>query len=362
MNKETPDTREGNARGLLETARGAPGHPGQPYVLETLCGEVIYIPCSRSATRLLVTGKETDNAFAVVGTGGAAGDPIGFHFHRETHDVFLCLKGNVNVWAGDQCRTLGAGDLASVPPNTVHQYQILGDYTEFLGLIVPGGWEEFFRFIGEPYDGPLFPLTDDRNVFEVLIPKLKAAADRFDMIPVRDHPQVSPQMWQDDRDSSLPGALEPYFLRAGSGPRYLLGGVVCSPLVGIAESGNRFSIGSIEGSSWHSDSPLSKTFKFQHVHHAFQLVDGSMAFTVNASESANLSAGETIYIPRGTPFSIDIRSRYAKAYVFISGPGVIDLLCRAGEPYHQTIPPEKPEIWEEARLEALQVELGFEIS
>lgn len=77
--------------------------------------------------RLLVTGKETDNAFAVVGTGGSAGDPIGFHYHRETHDVFLCLKGSVNVWANDQCRTLRAGDLASVPPGTIHQYQILGD-------------------------------------------------------------------------------------------------------------------------------------------------------------------------------------------------------------------------------------------
>ena len=93
-----------------------PGEPGKPYVLPSLCGEIIYIPCSKSATRLLVTGKETDNVFAVVGSGGSPGAPIGFHFHREAHDVFLCLRGTVNVWAGDQCRTLGPGDFASVPP------------------------------------------------------------------------------------------------------------------------------------------------------------------------------------------------------------------------------------------------------
>ena len=93
-----------------------PGGPSKPYVLPSLCGEIIYIPCSKSATRLLVTGKETNNAFAVVGSGGTAAAPIGFHFHRETHDVFLCLKGQVNVWAGEQCRTMGPGDFASVPP------------------------------------------------------------------------------------------------------------------------------------------------------------------------------------------------------------------------------------------------------
>jgi mannose-6-phosphate isomerase-like protein (cupin superfamily) len=93
-----------------------PGKPDSPFVLPFLGGENIFIPCSNSATRLLVTGKETNNAFAVVGSGGTAAPPIGFHFHRETHDVFLCLKGNVNVWAGEKCRTMNPGDFASVPP------------------------------------------------------------------------------------------------------------------------------------------------------------------------------------------------------------------------------------------------------
>lgn len=66
--------------------------------------------------RLLVTGKETDNAFAVVSTGGQKDKPIGFHYHREAHDVFLCLKGELNIWANDKARTLGPGDFASVPP------------------------------------------------------------------------------------------------------------------------------------------------------------------------------------------------------------------------------------------------------
>ncbi|KEF58625.1 uncharacterized protein A1O9_06551 [Exophiala aquamarina CBS 119918] len=337
---------------MIESTQTAPGEAGRPYILESLCGEIIYIPLSKSATRLLVTGKESDNAFAIVGTGGAQGDPIGFHYHREAHDVFLCLKGSVNVWAGDQCRTLGPGDLASVPPGTIHQYQILGDYTEFVGLVVPGGWEEFFRFIGEPYSGPLFPLADERNIFEVLIPKLKAAADKFDMIPVRDHPAVQPQPWQDGHDNKLPGALEPYFLRAGTGLRYLVGGVVVSPLVGAAESAGRFSIACIEGSSWHKDPVLSETFQFSSVHHAIQVADGHLELTIG-DQQANLSAGETAYIPKTTSFSLRIVSRYIKFYTFVSGNGLIELLCQLGQPYDQTIPPETPVSWGKKRVKEL---------
>lgn len=93
-----------------------PYAPGKAYTLKSLCGEIIYIPCSKSAMRLLVTGVETEGAFALAGTGGSQSPPIGFHFHREAHDVFLCLKGSINVWADDTCRTMGPGDLASVPP------------------------------------------------------------------------------------------------------------------------------------------------------------------------------------------------------------------------------------------------------
>ena len=124
-----------NGRAAIQSLELPPGHPGISYVVPSLCGEIIYIPCSKSAMRLLVTGKETDNAFALVGTGGTTGDPIGFHFHREAHDVFLCLKGEVNVWANDQCRTLTAGDLASVPPvSSAHWEPICHGYLVLMYL------------------------------------------------------------------------------------------------------------------------------------------------------------------------------------------------------------------------------------
>jgi quercetin dioxygenase-like cupin family protein len=67
-------------------------------------------------TRLLVTARETDYAFAVVGRSGSHGDVTGFYSHRRAHVVFICLKGSMRFWVNDQCRTMTAGDCVSVPP------------------------------------------------------------------------------------------------------------------------------------------------------------------------------------------------------------------------------------------------------
>jgi hypothetical protein len=58
-------------------------------------------PCLLSESGLGEGGKDTD-------TGGS--------FHARTHDTFLCVRGTMKVWENDECRILGPGDFASVPP------------------------------------------------------------------------------------------------------------------------------------------------------------------------------------------------------------------------------------------------------
>ncbi|KAK3671570.1 hypothetical protein LTR78_008492 [Recurvomyces mirabilis] len=318
----------------LEPRQLPPGAPGKPYVISSQDGEIIYIPLSKSATRLLVTGKESENAFAMVASGGSQSDPIGFHYHREAHDVFLCLAGEVNVWAGDQCRIMTSGDFASVPPGTIHQYQVLGPHSEFAGLIVPGGWEEFFRFIGEPYSGPMWPMQDERNFFEVLLPRLKQAAEQFDMVPCPQHKQFEPQAWQSG-DNRLPGIPEPYFLKNATGPAYEVGGTVSRPLVTTAESYGKFAIGSIEASCQHQEASIfagkEKSIRFDAVHHAFMVTQGAVEFHLESHTSSNLSAGDVIYVPKGTNFRFSTMSRFSKMYAFANGGGVVELLSRLGQ-------------------------------
>lgn len=234
-----------------------------------------------------------------------------------------------------------------------------------IGLIIPGGWEEFFRFIGEPYSGPLWPMDDQRNVFEVLIPKLKAAAEKFDMIPLPHHKGSPPSAWE-DTDNVLPGRLEPYFLKAGSGPAWLAGGTVVRPIITTAESDGKFVIGSIEGSSHHASAEIlsdGKRIVFANTHHAFQISEGAVEFTVGDSPSAILHAGEIIYVPGGTAFNYQIRSRYAHFYAFASGKGIVELLVGVGEKYGSPIPPEKVEQHvNDGKVKSVGKEVGCDIS
>lgn len=93
-----------------------PFAPGKPFVIEALGGENIYLPSQQAIMRHLVTGKDTDNAFACVGSGGIPSDPVPFHYHARMRHDFLCVKGQVKVWLNKECRVLNPGDYASVAP------------------------------------------------------------------------------------------------------------------------------------------------------------------------------------------------------------------------------------------------------
>lgn len=345
----------------IEHLTTPPGNPSQPYVLPCYRGELWTIPTSNSTTRLLVTGKETNNAFAVVGTGGTFDKPIGFHYHREAHDVFLCLQGTLNVWANDKARSLSPGDFASVPPGTIHQYQIDSSHTEFLGLIIPGGWEEFFRFVGEPYSGPLFTTNDQRNPLEVLIPKLMAATEKFDMIPVRDKVQFEPQPW-DGTETKLPGTCENggYFLKAFSGEKFAVGGTVIRPLATRKETNEKFSIYCVEGSAHHKGKGLKTPLKFENAHHAIYVDTGLVKLLIDGINII-LTAGETTFVPSNAPWSFDFESVYAKIYIFANGGGIGEILTSVGTKYElAAIPQIGDEVsWDENKLKGLESQLEF---
>jgi hypothetical protein len=81
----------------IPTLSTPPGDSSSAYHIPCYSGELWTIPTSNSTMRLLDTGNETNNALAVVSTGGTYDNPIGLHYHNEAHDVFLCLKGSLTV-------------------------------------------------------------------------------------------------------------------------------------------------------------------------------------------------------------------------------------------------------------------------
>jgi hypothetical protein len=231
------------------------------------------------------------------------------------------------------------------------------------GIIVPGGWEEFFRFVGMPYDGPLWPGEDDSKSVRTLIAKMDEAAGDYDMTPVPTHPRVGLQQWT-EQDNVLHGDSRPFFLRNGRGPSATIGGSVIRPIITGAESDNKFTLGSIEGSRAHPKI-LSKGIVFKAIHHCIFVQDGQVDVTINDAEQLPLRQFETAFLPAGTKFNIQISSRYAKAYIYSNPGGIVDVLYEAGKEHPHTLPncmiPDNAKPFDELKLHHLKGISTFEL-
>ena len=74
-------------------------------------------------------------------------DGAGPHFHREHMDAFYVLEGELQVTLEGEPRRLRAGEITSVPPETVHSFSnASGERVRFLNLHTPGmRFDEYIR-------------------------------------------------------------------------------------------------------------------------------------------------------------------------------------------------------------------------
>lgn len=288
-----------------KTATALTGLPGEcvPYVLEAGAGRAHLL--LGEVGRTLAGAEETGGAMSVMTlTGPAAPRPIPQHFHEREHDVFLCVRGRLQVWAGDESRILTPGDLASVPHGVRHAYQALEHATMFMGPIVPAGWDRFFDLCGTPYDGPAYPPVDPSPpAFE----KFGQAEGRFAMTYVHDQPYA--QVRLDAADDELPGAETAYFLGAGEGPRHTAFGQVAFQLMRAAETGGRMGMAIVEG-------PAGSRIP-EHAHaqtaECIYCLGGLMVVTLDGEEH-QLAQGDFANIPPGVLHAVRFErnlSRYA---------------------------------------------------
>lgn len=251
-----------------------------------------------------------------------------------------------------------------VRQDTAQQYQFVGDHSDMISLLLPGGGEEFFRAIGESVSGPFWPLHDDRGASEVLGPRVRSATERFDVTLRTPRRSAASSPWT-LHDTSLPGRTNPYFLRHASGPACVAGGTLVRPLITTRESDGRFAVASFEGSSHHHDNGLffgnETSLRFLRHHHAFLVVEGVIEFVIDDCLPALLPAGQLIYVPAGVAFALHFRSRYGKLYAFASGSGLVGLACRLGASCSLPVPPNSPNMVDWRALRAMQSELAFEI-
>ncbi|KAF2668884.1 RmlC-like cupin [Microthyrium microscopicum] len=335
---------------------------GESYVVSNFEGERVTIPGSKTVYRILASSKQTQGKIAVFTTGGVAGDAPGFHYHNEAHDVFLITKGFLKLWNGDKCRILGPGDFAYIPPTIIHNPEPLGPHTETFGLVAPGDWIDFFRYIGEPYSGTVTAEFDNRNIKEHIMGKMMKADRDYDVHFVRDyHPPEVKDF--DENDSVIPEGQSPYYLKANTGPRWLAGSVLSRPFVTTAQNGGKFAITSLESSKDYESrgNVFSRFLTFKNTDHCFSVQEGVLIVKLKDGEEQTVREGETAVIQAGQSFSLSFGSKYVRAWSIASGDGVETVIQTIGKPFKGFVLPEEPPELDDLELAETLKSIGVDL-
>lgn len=243
--------------------------------------------------------------------------------------------------------------------NIVHNPELLGPHTETLGLVVPGDWIDFFRYIGEPFEGLVVPEHDDRDLKSHVIPKVMSAPKDFDVHFVRDYNPPTLSEWEETENRLPSKELEPYFLRANTGPRWMAGGVMSRPFITTKESAGKFAISSIESSSSYGSSIFSEYVGFPTVDHCLCVQEGSLRVNLKGDlEWVTLHEGETVMIAAGQSFRLEFGSRYVRVWSFTDGEGIEELVQQAGVPCQSLVLPNEAPALDESKLGAVIEKLG----
>lgn len=217
---------------------------------------------------------------------------------------------------------------------------MLGPHTEIYGLITPGDWVDFFRHVSEPYEGLLVPETDNRDLKSLLIPKVMAAKEQFDVVFQPDYQPPALGDWTKD-DKALPNSCQPFYLCANTGPRWMLGGVMSRPFVTTAQSNGVCAISSIESSHLYGSSLLSNYMTFKKVDHCLCVMEGTLIVRIKGIPDAVFREGETVVIPAGQAFALVFGSRYVRVWSFADGDGIEAVVHRLGVPFKGVVLPDQ---------------------
>jgi quercetin dioxygenase-like cupin family protein len=135
--------------------------------------------------RLLITGKETENAFAVIDMLIPPGGGPMPHAHATFQESFYVIEGEIVVRTDEQTYIAKQGAFVSIPKGgAIHSFKNETDLiTHILCIVVAAGLEDFFKEIGQPVAyGEFLPL-----------PAMDAAAaEKLKMIATKYNQEVFP--------------------------------------------------------------------------------------------------------------------------------------------------------------------------
>ncbi|KAJ5116714.1 hypothetical protein N7456_001062 [Penicillium angulare] len=319
----------------------APSSP-RPYVIPHYANSHA-VTIGSQLYRFTVTGPSSDYAFTLMSTNAPSSGSLGVlpHIHREHYENFFTFKGRFQLWAEkdnkeQQARLLTQGDYGSVVRNTTHTFQILDPDTEMVGVIVPGGFEDLFYFLGTNYtsgtDTPYVPKTtnsssavpDSSTMAKLRTYDVYAQTDFEPRRDIVNGTAPSTEAWHTE-SNELGEVGEPYFVANGYGPKYLsskYGYQVIQPLVTPKQAQDtNYTMSTISLSRQTKNSPPSYTLKGAA---AFEVLEGVLSIQIGDYPVATLFTGDVAFVPAKTAFTYYSTVAFTKALYVSSGTDGVD--------------------------------------
>ena len=324
----------------------------QPYALEKGGGIKL-----AGGNTFPVTGNSSGKAFCILNTnaGGfpGAGAGGGFpHVHRKTYENFYAVKGRVQLWGQNydsykantsvqQTRILGPGDLGAIPYNTIHTFSLLEPDTQLTGVLVPGGFEEFFfqmSFSGGPTGG-----FDNSALAKFDVYPQPDFAPRHDVVNGR----AGPGNWYDGPNPLPNNMSAPIWVAKNYGPRWLnrqqAGRYqIVAPFVTGQQTNGTFSQGTITISPYAGGEGVAKAPVVKSgVATAFMMEEGQLEVKVEGFDAVSLIDGDVVFVPAGVSFAYAATAEFTKfMYVTGGGKGLDAELIAGGETWTSAFYPD----------------------
>lgn len=227
-----------------------------------------------------------------------------------------------------------------MPPNTTHTFQITDPFTEMIGVISPGGFEDLFYFLGSAN------VSSDTN--SPYIPNSNATTpggdastisslERFD---VHAKLNYTPPMHFDNNGTTDPttawhnGANEPaedsttpFFIAKDFGPKYLASSnsqsyTIIQPFITAVQSVGNFTEGTLTLSQ--GSNITAQTWNLPG-HTALEVTDGAVSVSVEGyAGKPTLFTGDVFFIPSGTDFSFWAAATFSKVLYIGQGNDTLD--------------------------------------
>ena len=113
-----------------------------------------------SVIKFLLSSEDTNNALSIIEVHVLAGTEPPRHVHEREDEVFVLKEGEITFFIGENMIKAFPGDVVFAPRGVAHHFKINTPSAKMMGVITPGGFDQFFWKQSVPYSAgePIAPV------------------------------------------------------------------------------------------------------------------------------------------------------------------------------------------------------------